>query len=52
MAEVVFAARRDPGGVTVTSADGGEVRARRLLVTTGLTDVLPQAAAFPAADGG
>jgi thioredoxin reductase len=36
----VTAARRDGDGFVVTT-DGGEVRARRLLVTTGLVDELP-----------
>jgi len=33
---------RDVGGFTVTLADGRSARARRLLVTTGLVDVLPE----------
>ena len=35
------AARRDGSGFVVTLADGTSVRARRLLVATGLTDELP-----------
>ncbi|HEY0126808.1 MAG TPA: bifunctional NAD(P)/FAD-dependent oxidoreductase/class I SAM-dependent methyltransferase [Blastococcus sp.] len=38
--EVVYAERVD-GGFRVDLADGGHVRARRLLITTGLTDELP-----------
>jgi thioredoxin reductase/SAM-dependent methyltransferase len=38
----VTAARRDEGGFTVTLADGRSTRGRRLLVTTGLVDVLPE----------
>jgi thioredoxin reductase len=38
---VVAAAVRDGDGFTVTLADGRTVRARRLLVTTGLVDDLP-----------
>jgi thioredoxin reductase len=37
----VQAAARDGAGFSVTLADGGTVRARRLLVTTGLVDELP-----------
>jgi thioredoxin reductase len=37
----VTAARRDDDGFTVELADGTTYRSRRLLVTTGLTDVLP-----------
>ena len=37
----VSTARQDGDGFTVTLADGRMVRARRLLVTTGLTDELP-----------
>ncbi|WP_196942673.1 NAD(P)/FAD-dependent oxidoreductase [Streptomyces sclerotialus] len=37
----VAAAARDAAGLTVTLADGRTVRARRLLVTTGLVDELP-----------
>ncbi|TDW14404.1 NAD(P)/FAD-dependent oxidoreductase [Kribbella kalugense] len=37
----VIAARRDDDGFTVELADGTTYRSRRLLVTTGLTDVLP-----------
>lgn len=37
----VTAASRDGDGFVVTLADGRAVRARRLLVTSGLTDVLP-----------
>ena len=37
----VTGAARDDDGFTVTLADGGTVRARRLLVTTGLVDELP-----------
>jgi thioredoxin reductase len=37
----VTAARKVDGGFAVTLADGRRVRARRLLVTTGLTDELP-----------
>jgi thioredoxin reductase len=37
----VTAAERTADGFVVTLADGRRVRARRLLVTTGLTDVLP-----------
>jgi thioredoxin reductase len=37
----VTGAVRDGDGFVVTLADGGAVRARRLLVTTGLTDELP-----------
>jgi thioredoxin reductase len=37
----VTGAVRDDDGFTVTLADGGTVRARRLLVTTGLVDELP-----------
>jgi len=37
----VVTARRDDDGFTVGLADGTTYRARRLLVTTGLTDVLP-----------
>ncbi|POM27433.1 Thioredoxin reductase [Actinomadura rubteroloni] len=37
----VVDARRDPDGFTVTTRDGAAHRARRLLVTTGLTDELP-----------
>ena len=40
----VVAARKDADGFTVTLADGGEVRARRVLVTTGLADELPAVA--------
>ncbi len=40
----VTAAARDGDGFTVTLADGRSVRARRLLVTTGLVDVLPDVA--------
>jgi thioredoxin reductase len=35
------AARRDGDGFAVTTGDGAEVRARRLVVTTGLVDELP-----------
>jgi thioredoxin reductase len=42
--EVTGAARTDDGGFLVTLADGGRVRARRLLVTTGLVDELPDIA--------
>ncbi len=38
---VTGAARTEDGGFTVTFADGRATRARRLLVTTGLTDELP-----------
>ena len=38
----VTGAARDVGGFTVTLADGRSARARRLLVTTGLVDVLPE----------
>ncbi|GAA1300261.1 NAD(P)/FAD-dependent oxidoreductase [Saccharothrix xinjiangensis] len=38
----VTAARRDGDRFTVALADGREVRARRLLVTTGLVDELPE----------
>ena len=38
----VTGAARDERGFTVTLADGGSTRARRLLVTTGLVDVLPE----------
>jgi len=38
----VTTAFRDPGGFTVALADGRSVRARRLLVTTGLVDELPE----------
>ena len=38
------AAARDGDGFTVTLADGRSVRARRLLVTTGLVDELPDVA--------
>jgi thioredoxin reductase len=34
-------ARRDPDGFTIVTADGAELRARRLLVATGLRDELP-----------
>jgi thioredoxin reductase len=37
----VVSAIRDEDGFTVRMADGGTVRARRLLVTTGLVDELP-----------
>ncbi|MGZ0152583.1 NAD(P)/FAD-dependent oxidoreductase [Kribbella sp. WER1] len=37
----VTTARRDDDGFTVELSDGTTYRARRLLVTTGLTDVLP-----------
>lgn len=37
----VTTARRDDDGFTVELADGTTYRSRRLLVTTGLTDVLP-----------
>ncbi|NKQ58287.1 NAD(P)/FAD-dependent oxidoreductase [Amycolatopsis sp. K13G38] len=37
----VTGARKDGDGFTVTLAGGGEARARRLLVTTGLTDEIP-----------
>ena len=37
----VTGAQKVGGGFAVTLADGGRVRARRLLVTTGLTDELP-----------
>jgi thioredoxin reductase len=37
----VVAARKDENGFAVTLADGTAVRARRLLVTTGLVDELP-----------
>jgi thioredoxin reductase len=37
----VTAAARDADGLTVTLADGRSVRGRRLLVTTGLVDELP-----------
>jgi len=37
----VTGAREDADGFTVTLADGAHVRARRLLVTTGLTDEIP-----------
>jgi thioredoxin reductase/SAM-dependent methyltransferase len=37
----VTGAARDEDGFTVTLADGSSTRARRLLVTTGLVDVLP-----------
>ena len=37
----VTAARRTDAGFAVTLADGRQVRSRRLLVTTGLTDELP-----------
>jgi thioredoxin reductase len=40
----VTGAIRDGDGFTVTLADGRSVRARRLLVTTGLVDVLPDVA--------
>ncbi|GAA3093320.1 NAD(P)/FAD-dependent oxidoreductase [Streptosporangium carneum] len=39
---VVAAERRDDGGFRVVLADGGAVRADRLLVTTGLVDELPE----------
>jgi thioredoxin reductase len=39
--EVVSAAREEDGGFRATLADGRSVRARRLLVTTGLVDELP-----------
>ncbi|MFF2847007.1 NAD(P)/FAD-dependent oxidoreductase [Streptomyces sp. NPDC058001] len=39
--EVTGAVRDDDGLFTVELADGGSVRARRLLVTTGLVDELP-----------
>ncbi|WP_369132106.1 NAD(P)/FAD-dependent oxidoreductase [Modestobacter sp. I12A-02662] len=39
--EVVSATREDDGGFRATLADGRSVRARRLLVTTGLVDELP-----------
>ena len=38
----VRAAGRDDGGFTVALADGRSTRARQLLVTTGLVDVLPE----------
>jgi thioredoxin reductase len=38
----VITAARDHDGFTVTLADGKSVRARRLLVTTGLVDELPE----------
>ncbi|WP_165990275.1 NAD(P)/FAD-dependent oxidoreductase [Streptomyces sp. YIM 98790] len=38
---VTDAVREDPHGFRLTLADGGTVRARRLLVTSGLTDELP-----------
>ncbi|MWA05936.1 FAD-binding protein [Actinomadura sp. LD22] len=41
VAATVTEAARDAGGFTVGLAGGGTVRARRLLVTTGLTDELP-----------
>ncbi|HVW45019.1 MAG TPA: NAD(P)/FAD-dependent oxidoreductase [Amycolatopsis sp.] len=44
LAAEVVAARKDADGFTVTLADGREARARRLLVTTGLTDELPAVA--------
>ncbi len=40
-AATVTAARRDDAGFVVDTADGATVRARRLLVTTGLVDELP-----------
>ncbi|MFD3944851.1 NAD(P)/FAD-dependent oxidoreductase [Streptomyces sp. NPDC058579] len=40
-AEVTTATRDDEGSFAVTVADGRTVRARRLLVTTGLVDELP-----------
>ncbi|MEJ8277466.1 NAD(P)/FAD-dependent oxidoreductase [Pseudonocardia spirodelae] len=40
----VVGARRDGDGFTVTLAGGAVLGARRLLVTTGLTDVLPDVA--------
>jgi thioredoxin reductase (NADPH) len=40
----VTRARRDDDGFTVELADGTTYRSRRLLVTTGLTDVLPDVA--------
>ena len=40
----VTAARRTEDGFAVTLADGRQVRARRLLVTSGLTDELPNVA--------
>ena len=39
--EVVLAHRSEAGGFEVTTAEGRTVRARRLLVTTGLVDELP-----------
>ncbi|MEV8635358.1 NAD(P)/FAD-dependent oxidoreductase [Streptosporangium sp. NPDC051023] len=39
---VVAAERHDAGGFRVVLADGGTVRAERLLVTTGLVDELPE----------
>jgi thioredoxin reductase len=39
--DVVSATREDDGGFRATLADGRSVRARRLLVTTGLVDELP-----------
>ncbi len=41
IAREVVSARPDPGGFVVDLADGRAVRARRLLVTTGLVDELP-----------
>ncbi|QCQ94105.1 NAD(P)/FAD-dependent oxidoreductase [Rhodococcus sp. SGAir0479] len=41
VAGTVTDARRDADGFTVAISDGREVRARRLLVTTGLVDELP-----------
>jgi thioredoxin reductase len=38
----VTGARRDGEGFVVALAGGGQVRARRLLLTTGLVDVLPE----------
>ncbi|MDX3002262.1 NAD(P)/FAD-dependent oxidoreductase [Kribbella solani] len=43
----VTSARRDGDGFTVELADGTTYRARRLLVTTGLTDVLPDVPGLP-----
>ncbi|TDK25615.1 NAD(P)/FAD-dependent oxidoreductase [Arthrobacter crusticola] len=39
---------KDPDGFTVTLGDGGRVSGRRLLVTTGLTDELPDVEGLPA----
>jgi thioredoxin reductase len=43
----VASAARDGDGFVVTLADGRSVRARRLLVTTGLVDELPDVAGLP-----